>query len=172
MGNPGKYAPVSMLCVLSFLFLFVVPAIEVTWGAFLNVGTSIPSFTLNDQHGKKHAVNEAVRLVLFCRDKKGQDIISETLKETSEGYLSQYHTFFVADTSGMPRLVAKFIALPALRKRPYVVLLDPGPSVTGDFPSEKDKVTLVYLQNLEIKAIEFVDTPENITKAIEQQGNP
>ena len=72
----------------------------------------------------------------------------------------------------MPRLVAKFVALPALRKRPYVVLLDPGPSATSDFPSEKDKVTLLHLQNLKIKAIEFVDNPAEVTKAIEQKGKP
>ena len=86
--------------------------------------------------------------------------------------MSQHNTFFVADTSGMPRLIAKFVALPALRKRPYLVLLDPGPSVTMDFPSEKDKVTLIHLQNLKVKAIEFVDNPADVTKAIEQKSKP
>ena len=172
MSKRRKRAPIGMLCFLSWLFLFVVLVTDVTGGEPFSPGTLMPAFTLEDQHGKKHEVNEQVRLILFCKEKKGNDIISEALKKKSEGYLSNHNTFFVADTSGMPRLVAKFVALPALRKRPYVVLLDPGPSTTSDFPSEKNKVTLLHLQNLKIKAIEFVDNPEGVTRAIEQTGKP
>jgi len=171
MYKRGKFEPVILHWALCSLFLFTIPASEVTGGEPFNLGTRIPSFTLIDQHGKEHEVNEQVRLVLFCKDKKGNDIVGDALKDTSAGYLSQHQTFFVADTSGMPRLIAKFVALPALRKRPYRVLLDPGPSVTKGFPSEKDKVTLLFLKNLTIKAIKFVDNPGDITKAIEQKGN-
>lgn len=159
-------------CVLSCLLLFFVFVIDVTGGASMSPGTLMPAFTLEDQHGKKHEVSEQVRLILFCKEKKGNDIVNDALKARGEGYLSQHNTFFVADTSGMPRLVAKFVALPALRKRPYVVLLDPGPSVTRDFPSEKDKVTLLHLQNLKVKVIEFSDNPADVTTAIERKAKP
>lgn len=172
MCKQQRYFPTGILCALSCLFLFVVFVTDVTGGESFRPGIQMPAFTLEDQHGKKHEVNEQVRLILFCKEKKGNDIISEALKKMSEGYLSKHNTFFVADTSGMPRLVARFVALPALRKRPYVVLLDPGPSTTSDFPSEKDKVTLLHLQNLMIKAIEFVDNPEDVTNAIEQKAKP
>ena len=157
-------------CVLSCLLLLVVLVTAVIGGEPISPGVLMPAFTLEDQHGKKHEVNEQVRLILFCKEMKGNAIVSDALKKVSEDYLSKHSTFFVADTSGMPRLVARFVALPALRKRPYVVLLDPGPSVTRDFPSEKDKVTLLHLQNLKVKVIEFADNPKEVTKAIEQKG--
>jgi hypothetical protein len=160
-----------LFSVLHCLFLSIVIASDATSGKSFSIGKRIPAFTLKDQHGKEREVNEQVRLILFCREKKGNDLVGEALKETSTGYLFQHQTVFVADTSGMPRLIAKFVALPALRKKPYWVLLDPGSSVTRDFPSEKDKVTLLFLNNLTIEAIEFVDNPGDITKAIEQKGN-
>ena len=132
------------------------------------VGTVIPAFSLKDQHGKTHEAGQVIRLILFCKDMRGQKIIGNALEKTSEGYLENYHTLYVADSSGMPRLIAKFIALPKLRKQPYKVLLDPEPSVTKDVPSEKDNVTLLYINNRTIKAIEFVDTPEEVKKAIEK----
>jgi hypothetical protein len=160
-----------LFSVLHCLFLSTIIASDATSGEPFNIGKRIPAFTLKDQYGKEREVNEQVRLILFCREKKGNDIVGEALKKTSADYLSQHHTVFVADTSGMPRLITKFVALPALRKKPYRVLLDPEPSVTKDFPSEKDKVTLLFLENLTIKAIEFVDDPKDITKAMEQKEN-
>ena len=170
MCNWQRPILMGALCTLICLFLFFVFVTGVTGGEPISPGALMPAFTLEDQHGKKHEVNEQVRLILFCKEKKGNDIVSDALKNVSEGYLSKHNTFFVADTSGMPRLIAKFVALPALRKRPYVVLLDPGPSVTMDFPSEKDRVTLIHLKYLTVKAIEFVDNPADVTKVIEQKS--
>ena len=53
-----------------------------TGGEPISPGALMPAFTLEDQHGKKHEVNEQVRLILFCKEKKGNDIISDALKET------------------------------------------------------------------------------------------
>ena len=165
------FSALTLLGLLACLFLLAIPVPGGTGGEPFSIGMRMPSFTLKDQHGKEHEVNEQVGLVLFCKEKKGNDIVGDALKGTGTGYLFRHQTFFVADTSGMPRLIARFVALPALRKRPYLVLLDSKPSVTKDFPSQKDKVTLFYLDNLTIFAIEFVDNPEAIRKAIEQKGH-
>jgi hypothetical protein len=153
---------------MKYLSLLLIMWVTITHAEPYKVGTAIPAFSLKDQHGKTHEAGHTVRLILFCKDRRGQEIIGTALEKTSEGYLNNYNTLYVADSSGIPRLIAKFIALPKLRKQPYKVLLDPEPSVTKDFPSEKDKVTLLYMNNLTIKAIEFVDTPEEVKKAIEK----
>lgn len=170
MYKRKRFTAVILLWVLNCFLLFSLPVSNLIGGEHFGIGTRIPAFTLKDQHGKEREINEQVRLVLFCKERKGNDIVGDALKGTAAGYLSRHQTFFVADTSGMPRLIAKFVALPALRKRPYLILLDPGPSVTKNFPSEKEKVTLLYLNNLTIEAIEFVDDPAEVTKAIEQKS--
>ena len=170
MHKRRRIAAFTLFIMQNCLFLPIILVSNATGGEPFSIGTHIPSFTLKDQHGKAHEVNDQVRLLLFCKDKKGNDIVGDALKGTTAGYLSQHQTFFVADTSGMPRLIAKFIAMPALRKRSYQVLLDPKPSVTKDCPSEKDKVTLLFLKNLIIEEIEFVDDPGDVRKAIEKKG--
>ena len=157
MYRRERFVATILLGMLSCLF--IIPAAKVTGGEPFNIGTRMPAFTLKDQHGKEGEVNEQVRLMLFCKERKGNDIVGEALKETAAGYLSQHQTVFVADTSGMPRLIAKFVALPALRKKTYRVLIGPSSSITTDFPSEKDNVTLLYLNNLIIEKIDFVDDP-------------
>jgi hypothetical protein len=171
MYTPIRYAAVTVLWVLNGLYLSTIAVSDLFGQEPFSMGTRMSAFTLKDQHGMKHEVNEQVRLVLFCRDKKGNDIVGDALKETAPDYLFQHKTFFVADTSRMPRLIAKFVALPALRKRPYRVLLDRDPSVTKGLPSEKGRVTLLYLRNLAIEAIEFVDNPGDVIKAIELKDN-
>lgn len=153
---------------MKYLFLLLIMWATITHAEPYKVGTDMPAFSLKDQHGKTHEAGQVIRLILFCKDRRGQEIIGNALEKTREGYLNNYNTLYVADSSGMPRLIAKFIALPKLRKQPYKVLLDPEPSVTKDFPSEKDKVTLLYMNNRTIEAIEFFDTPEEVKKAIEK----
>ena len=170
MDKREKFATVILLGVVNCVFLFAIPGSELAGEEHVGIGKRIPAFTLKDQHGKEGAVNGQVRLVLFCRERKGSDIVGEALQGTSASYLSQHQAVFVADTSGMPRLIAKFAALPALRKKPFRVFLDPGPSVTKNFPSAKDEVTLLFLKNLTIYAVKFVDNPVDVRKAIEEKG--
>jgi len=152
---------------MKWLSLLLILYASTTYAEWLKPGTKIPVISLNDQHGQTHTVDRDTRLILFCKHRKGQDIISEALDKTKEGYLTEYNTVYIADTSGMPRLVAKFIAFPTLRKKPYAVLLDDKPSVTKSFPFEKDSVTLLHVNAFVIQAIEFVNNPESILKAID-----
>jgi hypothetical protein len=89
------------------------------------------------------------------------------LDNAEKEYLTEHNTFYIADTSGIPRLVAKFIVFPALRKKPYAIMLDDEPSVTKSFPFEKDCVTLLHVNAFVIQAVEFMNDPESILKAID-----
>lgn len=163
--QPGLFGH-SLRINMTYLLLFLILYAGTTHAEWLKVGTIIPVIRLNDQHGQTRTVNRDARLILFCKDRKAQDIISQALDQTKEGYLTEHNTVYIADTSGIPRLVAKFIAFPALRKKPYTILLDKDSSVTKFFPSEKDRVTLLYANDYIIHAIAFADDPESILKSI------
>ncbi len=127
----------------------------------------IRAFSLKDQHGNQYVVDETTRLILFSKDKEGSNIIKNGLKETYRNYLSNHNTVFIADISGMSRLIRMFIALPKMRKYPYSILLDMVPSVTKDFPSQPDKATLIYVRDLRITDIQYIENPELIRPAID-----
>lgn len=149
---------------LPFLFVFFS---SLVFAGPINIGEQIQGFSLKDQHGKLHKVGKTIRLVLFTTDKKGKNVISNAIDNKAKDYLTKNNTVYVADISGMPKLIAKLFALPKMRKLQYSILLDKGPSVTKDFPSKPNEVTLIYMDRLNIKTIEFTDVPEDIIKAIE-----
>lgn len=162
-GKTEKSETILLIVILLIIFTSIIHAEP------YKVGTQVPDFSLKDQHGKTYKLDPAVRLILFVgRDRQGGEIVAKALENTGEGYLAKYSTIYIIDTSGIPRLVNKLFARPKLRKRPYKILVDPGPSVTKDFPSEKEKVTLLHINNRTIEAIEFLGTPEDVKKAIEK----
>ena len=158
---------------MKYLPLLLIVGATITHAQPHKVSTTIPDFSLKDQHGKIYKLDPAVRLILFVgKDRRGGEIVVKALENTGEGFLEKHNTIYIIDTSVIPRLVNKLFVQPKLRKRPYKILLDPGPSVTKDFPSEKDKVTLLYINNRTIEAIEFLATPEEVKKAIVKKQEP
>jgi hypothetical protein len=147
------------------LLLIFLPSIAIAVPYTIEI--KIRAFSLKDQHGNQYEVDETTRLILFSRDKEGSNIIQNGLKETDQNYLKNHNTVYVADISGMPGLIRKFVALPKMRKYPYSILLDLGPSVTKDFPAQPDKATLIYVRNLRITDIQYVEDPDLIRPAID-----
>ena len=158
---------------MKYLLLLLIIVTTITHAQPYKVGTQVPDFSIKDQHEKTYKLDPAVRLILFVgKDRRGGEIVVKALENTGEGFLEKHNTIYIIDTSVIPRLVNKLFVQPKLRKRPYKILLDPGPSVTKDFPSEKDKVTLLYINNRTIEAIEFLATPEEVKKAIVKKQEP
>ena len=73
----------------------------------------------------------------------------------------------MSDISGMPGMIRRFVALPAMRKRPYRMVLDRDGQATAEFPAEEGKVTLLRLDALKIEAVEYVDSAQALRAALE-----
>lgn len=133
--------------------------------ATLVVGDSLNGFELQDQHEQTLVVDQSTRIVLFSRGMKGGDIIKAALEslpqtEQPEGLV------YVADISGMPSLIAKFVAIPQMQDLPFQIALDREGQVTQQWLGNKDSATVMHLQQLKIVAITQVDTPEALVAAI------
>jgi hypothetical protein len=114
------------------------------------VGDRMEPFSLEDQHGAEHRVDGSVRIVLFSRDMEGGDLIRQALAETQPELLDRQRAVYVADISGMPRLIAKMFALPKMRKRPYPMLLDRDGIATARLPDVDERATLLFCKDLRI----------------------
>ena len=132
----------------------------------LAAGDRLTSFSLQDQHGVAHTVDGSTRLILFSRDMDGGKLLKEALSEAPEGFLEDRATVYLADISGMPKLVARLFALPSMRKRPYPVLLDRDGSTTEQLPDLEGHATLIFCQELEITRVEHVETPDAVRQAL------
>jgi hypothetical protein len=138
----------------------------------LRVGTRVPAVTLADQHDVKGSITADTRCVLFSRDMDATKVVREALGEQPAQLLDPARAVIVADISAMPSLITKLFALPAMRKRPFRMLLDTDGSVTREFPSEEGKVTVLSLNALTIERIEYIDSAEALRAALRQAAQP
>lgn len=133
------------LILLSLLVIASTAAAQVA-----GVGSTLSPRIFEDQHGEEHALDESLRLVVFARDMDASDLVKEALAETTGEQLSKRGIATVSDISGMPKLVARLFALPAMRKRAYPMWLDRDGSKTADLPSEPGRVSLLRLERLQV----------------------
>ena len=126
------------------------------------VGDVIDAIALEDQHGDPGAVDASTRVVLFSRDMDGGDLLKEALAEVSADTLATRGAVYVSDISGMPAFVARMMAVPAMRRRPYDMLLDRDGDVTTRLPDAEGKATLIHLDGLRIERIEHAGNADGV----------
>jgi len=124
------------------------------------VGDTIEGFSLEDQHGDTGTVDATTRVILFSRDMPGGDLLKEALSDVQAEALEARGAVYVSDISGMPALVSRLMAVPAMRRRPYDLLLDRDGGVTARLPDAIRQATLIHLDALRIERIEHAsDVP-------------
>ena len=145
--------------------LLVVALGAAAWATTLAPGMALPPLTLTDQHDVAATVGAETRVLLFTRDMDAGDVAKEALAEHA-ALLEAAHAVYVADISRMPSLVAKLFALPAMRKRPYRMLLDRDGTATADFPARDGEVTLLRLHDGTIERVDYAASAAALRAAL------
>ncbi|ARD23940.1 MULTISPECIES: hypothetical protein [Shewanella] len=151
----------AILFVASLLFMTTAQA-EV-----FVVNDKIEPVTLEDQFEQPLVVNEQTQWVLFSRGMKGGELIQASL-ESLPAEKQPENLVYIADISGMPSLIARFVAIPKMKDLPFSMGLDREGDVTATFPSEKDMASVIKLDKFNVVSIEHFDSSEAITEAISQ----
>lgn len=138
----------------------------------LVVGSPLPALSLEDQHGERRALDASLSLVLFSRDMDAGAAIKEALAEDGQAFLERHRAVYVSDVSGMPRLVLRLMARPAMRNRPYPVLLDEDGAATSDFPSQEGRVTLLFLEGGRVARVAHAADADEVRTLVGEQDEP
>jgi hypothetical protein len=139
--------------------------------ATLALGMALPPLTLTDQHDVAATIGPATRVVLFTRDMDAGDVAKEALADQA-ALLGTAGAVYVADISRMPSLIVRLFALPAMRDRPYRMLLDRDGRATADFPSREGEVTVLRLDDGRITGVEYVATAAALRAALAAAATP
>ncbi len=131
------------------------------------VGDNLESISFVDQYGEAGSIDKTVRLLLFASDRAAAKLVHSVLEETEPAYLQRHEAVYVADISGMPYLIARFFALPRMRKYPYRMLLGRKPLDCVKFPRREGLVTLMRLEELKIVEIVFRGQHAEIVRVVE-----
>ncbi|WP_076415627.1 hypothetical protein [Shewanella sp. UCD-KL12] len=153
-----------MRAIIFFICTFFVGFAQ---ASFYVEGDLVKPIELQDQFENEIGVNANTQVLLFSRNMKGGDIIKEALETLSaDEKFDSAKQVYVADVSGMPSLIAKFVAIPQMKGLPFPIGLDREGEATKMLPGEKDKATLIQLENFKIVGVEIFDSSESLLKAL------
>ncbi|MDY0364319.1 MAG: hypothetical protein RBQ81_00510 [Arcobacteraceae bacterium] len=131
----------------------------------IEMGTKIDNLEIVDQFEKLHKIGEDTKLILFASDKETSDILKDYLLSQKENILEKNSAVYVADISGMPSIISKFIALPKMKKYPFsILLLDENSKEL--FTKEDGKIIVYDLENLEVKNIRKISISKELEEII------
>jgi predicted transcriptional regulator len=127
----------------------------------LTVNNSVPELKIKDQFEKEHTLDSNVKTIIFSATKDESNTIKEFLNSKGNDFLTTNHIVYVADITGMPSLITKFIALPKMKNYSFpILLIDEENKVL--FPVEKDKITIITLDNSKITDVKYIKTTEDL----------
>ena len=146
--------------VIRILLLGAFSLWAVSASAGLAVGHVFPELTLEDQHGNSHSVSNSDQLVILAFDMDTSEPFSDFLSQQAGSFLADHKARYIADISGMPGLIARLFALPAMRDYPYILMLNRDDDFGSRFDSQEGKLTVYRLKEGVVESIDFVDGPE------------
>lgn len=134
----------------------------------LEVGEQLASWTLLDQHEQAYSLSDRTRILLVARSMDGARLVDAVLKGRPQGYLESRQAAFIADISGMPSLIARLFAVPAMRDYSYRVLLDREARVASRYPGDPAKVLWLDLDRGHLKEVREFANASELSAALEQ----
>lgn len=146
------------------LFLMVLSL----WSAPYKVGQSVMPLDLSDQYGKRYTLKAMPKTLIMAFEKSTGATVNEYLTVQEKGYLTKNKAAFVADISQMPKFITESFALPKMRKYSHTVLLIQDEQQGLNFPAQEDKITVMKFRGNFLTKVEFIETAEQLKKAIEQ----
>ena len=137
----------------------------------LNIASTM-TYTLPDQFGTSHTLDDAIRTLILVFDKDTGHTVKAYLGTQSADYLNAHHTAFVADISPMPVVIRNTFALPDLKTQPYSVNLILDEAIAKSFKkgAKVDAINIVTLHNRQVQKVEYIESTQAL-KAIIEQGD-
>lgn len=158
-----SFAILLSLC----LTMLVSPMIQASEYA---VGDTLKPISLQDQHEAAMVLDTSAKYLLFGRSMKGGEIIKTALEGRDNQALQQASIFYLADISGMPSLIAKFVAIPQMRDLSFSIALDKEGEISKLLPAAKDAASLISLDQLTITKLQYFDDAEALKQALKDAG--
>lgn len=132
----------------------------------LKEGDTLPALMLKDQHEKTAELRSSTRQVLFAADNGGAGLVTDILDSLDQDWLSRTQRVYLADIHKMPGMVARLIALPRLRDKPYPIVLGREEQDLAMFPRKKDCVTVIPVREGKLDRISFACSATELREAV------
>lgn len=146
-----------LILIISLIF----SSIAIAETPVIKVGDTLVPASFHDQFEKPLNVTVETKVLLFSRDMDGGEVVQAAFDATPEDQRPT-NLVYVADISGMPSLIAKFIAVPKMQDYSFILGLDREGDSTAAFPSEKNQATIIKINQLKVMSIEYAPDVESL----------
>lgn len=134
--------------------------IRLTLLAWLMVVGTVQAQTLKavaftDQWEKANPLTEQTQWVVFSHHMTGGDWVKESLTDFNVTNLARLNGLYVADVSGMPSLITKYMAMPKMRDYAFQMALAMDDEMVEGWPQKEDQVSVILLDKLSVKEVKY-----------------
>jgi hypothetical protein len=120
-----------------------------------SVGSMLPRTELPDQHGNPQVIDDSVRVIVFSRDMDAGKLVRAAIEKAGPSLFERNSAVYVVNVTGMPTIIRSLFAMPALRRRPYRVLVDEDGAKTAGFPGGATYPTVMVLDKLKVTSLSY-----------------
>lgn len=139
----------------ALLAILLCSAAGLAQAAVLGVGDALPALKLSTQHEQSASPAANARQWLFAADNDAANLVSALLDGQPASWLADTRRVYLADIHKMPTLIARMVALPRLRERPYSILLGREAADLAMLPRQRGCVSVLDIEQQKIRAVRF-----------------
>jgi hypothetical protein len=110
----------------------------------LAVGEAVPPIAARDQHGVRYVFTNGTAFLLVALDRDSATTANRRLAEAGAGFLEKHRAVYLMDIHAMPA-IARFFALPKLRKYPQRIVLGETTDALNWVPAQAGRLTVLKL---------------------------
>jgi hypothetical protein len=131
---------IRRLVLLTFFTVLLAPV----HAGDLKAGDAVPAFSAKDQFGNDFKFEAGLRFLLLGFDMDASKPANLKLADLGAGWLEKHQAAYVLDIHSMPS-VARFFALPKMKKYPHRIILGDDEKLLAPFPRQAGRITVLVL---------------------------
>jgi len=120
----------------------------------LKEGAPIQAPAIKDQFEKNVSITPQTKQIIIAYTKSQGDVMKAYL-EANPNYLSENNALYLMDATSVPSMVMSMFMMPKFKKYSYSIGLLENEKDVAYFPKKEDRMTVITLENLSVKAVEF-----------------
>lgn len=131
---------------------------------YMSLVQASPFNDLTDQFDKSWVKDQPIKYILFTADMEAYKQLKATFeqKKINQEFLVKNQIGVLADTSKMPKLVAKLFAIPKMKQLPYSIYLDQTGQITADWKREPATISVLLQDSNSWKLYKFLKNSDEL----------
>lgn len=132
----------------------------------MKIGNKVEFALLQDQYANPFPHADNMELLIFTDNMESSREVRDALERVEPACYNNGKLVFIADVSGMPKLITRLIAIPKMRGYHFPIWLDYEGEATEALPVKEDHISLISVKDQAITGIEYVQGMESVMNTL------